>query len=131
MEIHYKIIGVLLIVLSLVHAIFPTYFNWDKELQSLSLINRQVMYVHTFFIALVVFLIGLLCLTSSPELINTPLGKQVSLGFGVFWSIRLVVQFFGYSSKLWRGKTLETIVHILFSILWAYLSMVFVWAAVA
>lgn len=131
MEFHYKIIGVLLIVLSLVHAIFPKYFNWDKELRSLSLINRQVMYVHTFFIALVVFLIGLLCLTSSTELINTALGKKVSLGFGVFWSIRLVVQFFGYSTKLWRGKMFETIVHILFSMLWAYLSTVFVWTAIS
>jgi hypothetical protein len=41
MEIHFKIIGVLLIALALVHIVFPKYFNWDKELKSLSLINRQ------------------------------------------------------------------------------------------
>ena len=126
MEIHYKIIGVLLIILAFVHIIFPKYFKWEKDLKSLSLINQQIMKVHTFFIALVVFLIGLLCLTSSNELIHTVLGKRVSLGFGIFWSFRLIIQFFGYSSKLWKGKKMETIVHIIFSILWTYLSYIFI-----
>ena len=39
------------------------------------------------------------------------------IGLAIFWTVRLGVQFFGYSSVLWRGKTFETIVHILFSIL--------------
>ena len=126
MELHYKIIGIILITLAFVHVIFPKYFKWEKELKSLSLINQQIMKVHTFFIALTVFLIGLLCLTSSYELINTELGKKVSLGFGIFWSFRLLIQFYGYSSKLWKGKRMETIVHIIFSILWAYLSYIFI-----
>lgn len=129
MEIHFKIIGVILIALALIHVIFPKYFNWKEELKSLSLINRQMMMVHTFFIALVVFLMGLLCLSSSIELIETKLGKTISLGLGIFWSIRLFIQFFGYSSELWKGKTFETIVHILFSLFWTYLSVVFLWTA--
>ena len=114
-------------VLALVHAIFPKYFNWKEELKPLSLINRQMMTIHTFFIALAVFLMGLLCFTSSTALIETDLGKTISLGFGIFWLARLFVQFFGYSSALWKGKSFETIVHIVFSILWTYLSVVFLW----
>lgn len=125
MEIHFKIIGVLLIALALVHIIFPKYFNWDKELKSLSLINRQMMIVHTFFIALTVFLMGLLCFTTSSELIGTNLGKKISLGLGVFWIVRLFIQFFGYSSELWKGKKFETFIHIFFSLLWTYLSIIF------
>jgi hypothetical protein len=125
MEIHFKIIGIVLIVLAFIHAIFPKFFNWDKELASLSLINRQMMVVHTFFIAFVVFLMGLLCLSSSHELIETNLGKKIVLVFGVFWSVRLFVQFFGYSAALWKGKTFETAVHILFTLLWTYLSLIF------
>ena len=125
MEIHFKIIGVLLIALSLVHIFFPKYFNWNKELKSLSLINRQMMTVHTFFIALTVFLIGLLCLTSSNELVETNLGKKISLGLGIFWTVRLLIQFFGYSTELWKGKTFETVIHIISSLLWTYLSIVF------
>ncbi len=125
MHLHLKIIGVLLIALALIHIVFPKYFNWNKELSSLSLINRQMITVHTFFIALIIFLMGLLCLTSPNELIDTAFGKKISLGLGIFWTIRLAIQFFGYSSKLWKGKTFETSAHILLSLLWIYFSFIF------
>ena len=125
MHIYIKIVGVLLIALAMIHTAFPKYFNWNKELASLSLINRQMMTLHTLFIAVTVFLMGILCLTSTAELIGTNLGKKISLGLGVFWTIRLFVQVLGYSSKLWKGKTFETLVHIVFIFLWAYLSFIF------
>lgn len=125
MEVHLKIIGILLIVLAAVHTIFPRYFSWKEELHSLSIINRQLMYIHSFFIALVILLIGVLCLTSANELTNTQFGQRISLGLGIFWLIRLFIQFFGYSSKLWKGKTLETSLHIIAAAFWAYLSAVF------
>ncbi len=127
MELHLKITGALLIVLSLIHAIFPNYFNWKKELESISLINRQMMYVHTFFVAFVVFLMGVFCLTSADELLGTALGKRLALGLAVFWALRLIIQFFGYSSALWKGKVFETGVHIAFIFLWSYLSSLFSW----
>lgn len=125
MEIHFKITGILLIVLALAHVIFPKYFNWKEDLKPLSLINRQVMIVHTFFVALMVFLMGMLCWVAAEELIATKLGKLISLGFAIFWTARLVIQFFGYSSELWKGKTFETVIHVLFSGLWVYLSGLF------
>ncbi|MGO4920574.1 hypothetical protein [Maribacter spongiicola] len=125
MEIHINIIGAILIILAFAHIIFPVYFNWKNELQKLSLVNGQMMKVHTIFIALTVLLMGLLCLTSSNDLIETNLGKTVSLGLAFFWTIRLLIQFFGYSSLLWKGKKFETMVHITFSILWIYISGVF------
>lgn len=126
METQYEITGIILIFLAFFHMIFPRYFKWKTELRSMSLINQEIMKVHTFFIALVVFLIGLLCLTSADELLNTNLGRKVSLGFGIFWSLRLWMQFFGFSSQLWKGKKMETLAHISFSILWAYLSVTFI-----
>jgi hypothetical protein len=125
MILHYKITGILLIALAFVHFAFPRYFNWNTELKSLSLINRQMMTVHTFFIALTVFLMGLLCLTASRELTETDLGKKIALGLGIFWTIRLFIQFFGYSTDLWKGKKFETWMHILFSSLWTYWSILF------
>lgn len=125
MNIHLQIIGILLMLLAFIHFGFPKYFHWQRELASLSLINRQMMKVHTFFIALVVFLIGLLCVTSSQELIETSFGNKISLGLGIFWSIRLFFQLFVYSSKLWKGKVFEMIMHIVFTIFWVYLSTVF------
>ena len=90
----------------------------------MSLINRQLMYVHTFFIAML-GLTGVLCITSAAELVHTQLGNKLALGLCIFWTLRLVVQFFGYSSTLWRGKRFETGMHVLFAVLWTYLSVVF------
>lgn len=125
MIIHFRIIGSLLIVLALSHAVFPRYFNWREELRPLSMINRQMMTIHTFFIALSVFLLGLLCLTSGNELMNTPFGKKISFGMGLFWITRFFIQFFGYSPDLWKGKRFETIIHVLFSLLFGYMSVIF------
>jgi hypothetical protein len=125
MQTHLTIIGSLLVALALIHIPFPKYFRWKEELKALSTINRQMMTVHTFFIALTVFLMGILCLSSADELVETELGKRISLGIGVFWTIRLFIQFFGYSTSLWKNKVFETSMHIIFSALWMYLSIVF------
>ena len=130
MKTQFNVIGILLIVLACIHIFFPKYFNWKEELKSLSLINRQMMTVHTFFIALTVSLMGVLCLTSASGLIETELGKKISFGLGLFWAIRLFFQFFVYSPKLWKGKKFETIMHFSFAFLWAYLSFVFIWTAI-
>ncbi|PUB32788.1 hypothetical protein C8J95_104190 [Elizabethkingia sp. YR214] len=84
-----------------------------------------MMSVHTFFITLTVLLMGILCLTNTKELITTSLGKTISLGFGIFWTVRLIFQFFVYSPVLWKGKKFETIIHVVFSLLWIYLSYIF------
>ena len=125
METHLKIAGALMVALAFLHFVFPRRFNWKDELSGLSLLNRQLMYVHTFFIALVVLLMGVFCLCSPVEIVRTKLGKQVAFGLFVFWISRLAFQFFVYSPALWRGKRFETTVHILFALLWSYFSAVF------
>ena len=125
MQVHLKVIGVLLIILSLIHVAFPYYFKWKKELSTLSLVNRQMIYVHTFFISVTIFSMGILCLSNGRELVHTNLGRSIALGLAIFWFLRLLFQFFVYSSSLWKGKSFETIVHIVFSALWVYLSTVF------
>lgn len=129
MVLQLNVVGWLLVGLALVHAGFPRYFNWRREFAVVSLLSQQVMYVHTFFVALTVGLLGLLCLTSAPDLVGTALGRRVALGGAVFWSARLLIQFVGYSPTLWRGKRFETTVHIVFALLWTYVSAVFWWVA--
>ena len=107
-----ELLGGLLIPLALVHFDFPRRFGWKEELPRLSLLNKQVMEVHTFFIGLVVFLIGVLCLTSAELLVSTELGSRICWGLFVFWFARLVVQFAYYSPELWRGKRFEKAVYM-------------------
>jgi hypothetical protein len=125
MELHLKVTGFILIGLALLHFVFPKYFNWEKELSTLSLINRQLMYVHTFFIAFILLLMGVFCIYASVDIVNTKLGRQFSFGLFVFWATRLVFQFYVYSPSLWKGKLLESTIHILFSLLWIYFSIIF------
>ncbi len=125
MELQIKIIGAILIFLSFVHGAFPRYFHWKQEFKTLSLINRQMMYVHTFFIAFGVLLMGIMCLCCTNDLLNTQLGRNIALGLSIFWGARLVFQFFIYSPKLWKNKPFETVIHLIFSMFWGYISLVF------
>jgi hypothetical protein len=125
MEIHLKIIGIILILLSFIHPFFPRYFSWKEDFAGVSVINRQMMYVHTYFIGLIVFLIGILCLCCTSDMIHTSMGKYICLGLSAFWAIRLYCQFFVYSTVLWKGKKFETGAHIFFTCLWVYLTFIF------
>jgi FtsH-binding integral membrane protein len=124
--IHLKIIGIALMLLALVHFVLPKWCEWREELARLSLLNRQLMQVHTFFIALIVLLFGVLTFFFTDELLSkSRLAQVILVGFTIFWAIRLVFQFFVYDAELWRGKRLETIVHILFACFWTYCTIVY------
>ncbi len=116
--------GVLLILLALLHLSFPKRFNWREEFRSVSLLSRQMFYVHTGFIGLVVFLNGLLFLFLAPELLTrTSLSSGILGGVTVFWATRFVIQFWGYSADLWRGKRFETTIHVVATLVWTYLTL--------
>ena len=114
-----------MIALAFLHFVFPRRFNWKDELSGLSLMNRQLMYVHTFFIALVVLLMGVICFYASAEIVRTKLGQVLSFGLFIFWGTRLIFQFAVYSPTLWKGKQFETVVHVAFSFLWIYFTAIF------
>jgi len=129
MEIAIRIAGALMVLLALLHTVFPRRFRWKEEFASISLLSRQILYVHTFFIALTVLLMGMLCITSAEMLVNTELGKRIAVGLAIFWTARLLIQFFGYSRTLWWGKRFETGIHVTFSAMWAYFSLIFIFVA--
>lgn len=112
-------------LMAISHIFMPKYFDWKNDFKNLSLFNKQMVKTHTFFIALTVFGIGFLSFFESAVLIQTILGKKIALGFGIFWVFRLFFQLFIYSSKLWKGKTFETIVHIILTLFWIYASSIY------
>ncbi len=125
LQLHIQIIGYIFIVLAFTHLVFPKKFAWRENLKPLSLLNRQLMYVHTFFIALFVLLNGLLFISCADELLSgNRLAKFVNAGFFIFWFLRLLFQHFVYARALWVGKRVETGWHIFFSMLWLYIVLV-------
>jgi hypothetical protein len=49
----------------------------------------------------------------------------VLAGFATFWGLRLVIQWFFYDSRLWRGHAFNTVVHFIFTAMWIYLTAVY------
>jgi hypothetical protein len=127
--VHLRIAGVLLIVLGLMHLGFPRRFAWKEELARLSLLNRRIFQVHTFFVVLVVEMMGVGSVFYAADLVKPgPLSRMVLGGALIFWTFRLMAQFFVYDVELWRGNRVYTAVHIVFSVLWMYLVAVYGWA---
>ena len=120
-----EVAGGVQIALALVHVVFPRYFRWREELPRLSLVNAETMRVHTLFVALVVFGIGVLSLGYGFGIAGTAFGQVFAKAVAVFWGVRLVVQFWGYSAELWRGKRFETAVHVVFTVLWTALTALY------
>jgi len=125
-ELHLCIAGALQIALALLHIAFPRRFHWKEELARLSPLNRQIFLVHTFFICLVLVMIGSLSLLAPSALLEpTRLSRLVLGGFSAFWGLRLLCQWFVYDPALWRGQTVNTVVHVLSTLLWLYLTAVY------
>ncbi len=125
-EWHLRIAGALQIALALLHLVFPRRFQWKEELARLSPLNRQIFLVHTFFICLVLVMIGSLSLLAPSALLEpTRLSCLVLGGFTTFWGLRLFCQWFVYDPALWRGQPFNTVVHVLSSLLWLYFTAVY------
>lgn len=123
---HIRIAGVGLLALAACHLFFGKHLNWKEECGRMSLLNRQIFYVHCFFIALTVGLMGALSLLCAPALVQpSPLARAVLIGLTLFWGLRLLFQWFVYDATLWRGHQFNTLMHIVFSCVWLYLTTVY------
>lgn len=125
-ELHLRIAGVLQILLALAHFDFPRRFGWREELAGVSLLARQVFYVHMFFVCVALALFGTLSLLAPDALLErTRLSRLVLGGILLFWLLRLFCQWFVYDARLWRGNAFRTAMHGVFTLLWIYLTAVY------
>ncbi|MCA8964351.1 MAG: hypothetical protein H6838_14305 [Planctomycetes bacterium] len=128
-ELHLRIVGGLQIVLALLHLDFRRRFRWAEELAALSLLNRQIFYVHALFLCFVLVAFGSLSLLAPDALLEpTRLARLVLGGIATFWGLRLFCQWFVYDARLWRGQTMPTVVHWVFTLVWAYFTATYAWA---
>ncbi len=121
-----RIAGGGLILLALLHIPIGRKLRWSEDSRNLTPVNAAVFQVHTFFICLVLGLMGLPCLME-PAVFLTPTraGTWVSWSFATFWAIRLYCQWFVYAPGLWQSKRLETLVHTGFTLMWTALTALF------
>jgi hypothetical protein len=116
-----RIAGGSLIVLSIFHAALWRSLNWSSEAERMSLLNARVFFVHTFFIAFVLFALGVLSL-GRPDLLLAPseLAKLLLSGIVLFWIARLVIQplVFDRAMRAGPGWTGSSVVRVGVNFVW-------------
>lgn len=128
LSLHLTVVGVLLLGLAVVHVGLPRLLAWDHDLANMTPLNREVSYVHCYFVGLACLLWGLLPLTAGDALQEPdPVTRLVLLGAVGFWGSRLVIQVAVFNrhardSATWRALSIAG------TGLWAYLTLVWVWA---
>ena len=129
LSLNLRLAGVVILGLAAAYPIYPRYFRWRDELQAVSLLTRQIFFVHCGFIVMLLILQGILLLAVPQALVEpTTAGLALLVGLTAFWVYRLYSQLFMYERRLWIGNRFHTIVHVVFTALWCYLSGVFGWA---
>jgi hypothetical protein len=101
----------------------PAKLGWKEDLQKLTSFNRKLMWVHGGFAVLTIIAFGTLTLALHAELLR---GDRAALGLalfiGVYWALRIAVDFFYYDHKDWPRGGVFMIGHILLTSLFAYLA---------
>jgi hypothetical protein len=121
-----RIAGAGLLLLAALHIPIGRKLKWSEDARRLTPVNAAIFHVHTFFICLVLVMMGLPCLLDPGILIEkSRAGAWLAWSVSGFWAIRLYFQWFVYQSNLWRGKRMETAVHVWFTIVWSGLTALF------
>ncbi len=126
---HLRIAGVLLLGVGIGHLLLPRALGWPTELQAVSLMTRQVSYVHTYFIGLMCALFGLAATVLTADLLAPDrMAAAVLVGGIAVWGSRLVAELWVFDPSLWRGRWLTVVGHVASTGLWTYQTAVFGWA---
>lgn len=128
---HLVVVGTVTLALGVVHLALPGTLGWQHDLAAASKLNREVSYVHCYFIGLACVLWGLLPLTAGTALTEPhPVTRLVLLGAVVFWASRLVMQLAVFNRHA-RSSRSWLVVSVAGTALWIYLVAVWSWALVA
>jgi hypothetical protein len=121
-----RIVGLMMVALVVVNLLVPKQFHWREEMARLSLLNRQIFQIHSVFLTLVLGMFAALLLLYGRDLLEpTRLARAILIGLTIFWTLRMLMQWFFYSPEVWRGDRLKTIMHGVFSVMWIYVTSVF------
>jgi alginate O-acetyltransferase complex protein AlgI len=101
----------------------PSRLHWSEDLKKLTSFNRKLMWVHGAFAVLTIIAFGTLTMGLHGEMLR---GDRAALGvalfIGVYWALRIAVDFFYYDHKDWPIGRGFIAGHILLTLLFAYLA---------
>lgn len=129
LEVNLRIAGLVVLLLAVVYPVYPRRLGWREQLAQVSLLVRNIFVVHVGFILLMLWLQGVL-LTFFPQVLieHSSAGVALLIALVAFWFYRLVAQLFIFDRRNWQGDRLNTLMHVVFTVLWVYLTAVPAWA---
>jgi hypothetical protein len=131
LQVNLGVAGVLLLGLAASHAALPGLLGWRRDLVGVSVLSREVSYVHCFFIGLACLLWGLLPLLAGRTLLDPgAVNRLVLAGAVTFWASRLLIQLAVFNRHARRSAGWLAL-SAAGTVLWMYLTAVFAWALVA
>jgi hypothetical protein len=102
----------------------PSRLNWREDLQKLTPFNRKLMWVHGGFAVLTIVAFGTLTLALHDELLHGDRAAiALALFIGVYWALRIAVDFLYYVHEDWPQGRGFLIGHILLTSLFTYLAV--------
>ena len=101
----------------------PSRMHWKEDLAKLMPANRKLMYTYGVFIVMTIIAFGVLTLLLHDELLR---GEKSALGLatfiGVFWLMRVVIDFTYHNHADWPQGTRFVIAHVLLTTLFLALT---------
>jgi hypothetical protein len=124
LSVNLRIVGVTTLGLGLLHIALPYGLRWSREFAGASPLNREVSYVHCYFIGLACLLWGLLPRAAGRALLEpNPVTRVVLVGAVIFWTSRFVIQLFVFNRHARESLVWRTI-SVAGTGLWLYLAVV-------
>jgi alginate O-acetyltransferase complex protein AlgI len=101
----------------------PYRLRWKEDLQQLMPFNRKLLWVQSGFTVLTIIAFGTLTLVLHRELLR---GDRAALGLacfiGLYWTTRILVDFFYFSHSDWPKGTAFVVGHALLTLLFFVLA---------
>src|SRR5687768_15258972 len=86
-------------------ALTPGVLAWGTELRKLSPLSRNLVWVHGWFIVLIIAGFGAVSLLHAADLAHGPrLARSVCAFIALFWAARLGVQFFVFDASPYLNR---------------------------
>ena len=115
-----------MLLLAILHIPIGRQLRWSEDARKLTPVNAAVFHVHTFFICVVLVMMALPCVLEPGIFIEkSRAGAWLCWSISCFWALRLYFQWFVYQADLWRGKRMETAIHLWFTLIWSALAALF------
>jgi hypothetical protein len=110
------VIGVLVFLL-------PKALGWQPALAAMPRLMREIYHVHAFYLSFTLWIFAGFTVAFGDQMVagDAAMGA-LAFWIGVFWAVRVAIQLFYYSPRHWRGKPRETVVHLVFLVVYALMS---------